>query len=351
MIWSDRMKTWLLEQLNLPPQFIGNLSQVRVEFRYPRLFVVSVVLAVLAAVFAYVWQRIKLPTAPRGLVAALSVTRGLVLLLLALILGDPHAGLEVRQEHRPVVAVLIDHSQSMTLPAGPFDDELRAFANAAGYKTEADRPVEAEVRRSLNRMSRAKLAHTVAEGGARPFLEKLAENYDVQYWSFSRDTTRLGVDPRRLKLGEPPTPGGASTQIGDAIAKVLDEAAGRQVAGLIVLTDGQNNAGRSPSEAAAAAGAGGSPIFAVPVGSSKRARDVAVVDVFATTPVTLQDTVRIAATVESSGFDRRAVKVELRDGQELLDSKDLTLRDGEQQQIELTFEATRPGARYLTVSV
>src|SRR5262249_33629700 len=90
---------------------------------------------------------------------------------------------------------------------------------------------------------------------------------------------------------------------------------------------------------------------AVPVGSAKRAKDVAIVDVFATTPVTLEDTVRVAVTVESSGFDKRAVKVEVRDGQELLDSKDLTLRDNEQQQIELTFRATKPGARYLTVSV
>src|SRR5262249_59944609 len=116
--------------------------------------------------FVFVWQRIKMPTAPLSLVWGLTATRVLILFLLALIIGDPYATLEVRQEHKPVVAVLIDHSQSMTLPAGPFDseDELRAIANAAGYKTEPDRAVEADVRRSLNRMSRAKLAHTALDG-------------------------------------------------------------------------------------------------------------------------------------------------------------------------------------------
>ncbi|MGH7221992.1 MAG: hypothetical protein ACRELF_02060, partial [Gemmataceae bacterium] len=56
-------------------------------------------------------------------------------------------------------------------------------------------------------------------------------------------------------------------------------------------------------------------------------------------------------TVESHGFDKRPVKVELKDGDKLLDSKDLMLSGTEQQQIEPTFKATEPGARYLTVHI
>jgi hypothetical protein len=89
----------------------------------------------------------------------------------------------------------------------------------------------------------------------------------------------------------------------------------------------------------------------VPVGSAKRLRDVAIVDVFATSLVTVEDTARVSVNIESHGFDKRPVKVELRDGQELLDTKEIILRDTEQQQVELTFKATKPGARYLTVSI
>ena len=74
----------------------------------------------------------------------------------------------------------------------------------------------------------------------------------MQYCVFDRGMTQLGVDPAKLQLPEPPDPGGSRTQIGDAIGKVLDEAAGRQVAGIVLFSDGQNNGGRSPGEAAAA---------------------------------------------------------------------------------------------------
>src|SRR5262249_4824570 len=149
---------------------------------------------------------------------------------------------------------------------------------------------------------------------------------------------QLGVDPANLKLPEPPSPGGPSTRIGDAIGKVLDEAAGRQVAGILLFSDGQNNAGRSPGDVALAAASARSPIFAVPVGSSQRLRDVAIVDLFATALVTVDDTARVTATVESHGFDRRPVKVELRDGETLLDTREIVLHDSEQQQVELSFK-------------
>ena len=44
---------------------------------------------------------------------------------------------------------------------------------------------------------------------------------------------------------------------------------------------------------------------------------MAIVDLFATGQVTLGDTARVAVTLESSGFDRRPVKVELKDGDEV----------------------------------
>jgi hypothetical protein len=200
-------------------------------------------------------------------------------------------------------------------------------------------------------MSRAKLAQAVVGGSAAPLFARLSNKYDVQYFSFAADLARIGVDPAAPSLPEPPTPGGSRTQMGDAIGKVLEDAAGRHVAGIVLFGDGQNNGGRSPGDAARAARSAGTPIFTVPVGSSKRLQDVAIVDVFATSLVTVEDTARVAVTVESHGFEKRPVKVELRDGDVLLDSKEILLHDAEQQQVELTFKATTPGTRFLTVSI
>jgi hypothetical protein len=120
---------------------------------------------------------------------------------------------------------------------------------------------------------------------------------------------------------------------------------------VLLFSDGQNTGGRSPAEAAGAAGRLGAPVFGVPVGTKARLKDVAIVDVFTSGLVAAGDTVRVAVTVESQGFDARPVKVELRDGERVLAAKDLTLRDVEQQKVELSFEAKEPGAKYLTVAI
>jgi hypothetical protein len=89
----------------------------------------------------------------------------------------------------------------------------------------------------------------------------------------------------------------------------------------------------------------------VPVGSPQRLQDVAITDLFTSGLVTVGDTARVAVTVESQGFDGRPVKIELKEGDKLLDSKEVILRAAEQQQVELTFKAALPGSHYLTVHV
>jgi hypothetical protein len=346
------MNAWLLRQLNVTDEFASHFDDVTLAFQYPYLLGVGLFLLVPAAIFVYLIQRYTLPNAPPSLRWTLTLTRVLILVLLVLVLGSPYLKLDAKSEKKPVVAVLFDHSQSMQLPAGPFasDEELIRLASAAGYRALGS-ATDADTRRALNSMSRAKLAHSVAQASGLSFLQELTKKYDVEYYSFARESNKLGVDPANLKLPEPPTPGGPSTQIGDAITKVLDEAAGRQVAGILVFSDGQNNGGRSPSEAARAAAAANAPVFTIPVGSTERLKDIAIVDLFATGLVSVGDTARVAVTLESTGFDKRTVKVELREGKTLLDARDLVLNSNEQQQIELTFKAEQPGARYLTVTV
>jgi hypothetical protein len=75
------------------------------------------------------------------------------------------------------------------------------------------------------------------------------------------------------------------------------------------------------------------------------------VDVFTSGLVSVGDMARVAVTLESQGFDKRPVKVELKEGDKVLDSKDLELRGTEQQQVELAFQADKAGAHYLTVHV
>jgi hypothetical protein len=295
----------------------------------------------------------NLGSAPLPVRIALTVTRILILLILAVVLAGPYVKLEAHTDQKPIVALLFDQSQSMQLPAGPFESEseLTRVAQAAGYRVAADGKIDAEARKALNRIGRAKLAQSVVQASSRPLLESLGKKYDLQYFTFSRGAAPRGVNPEHPEFPEPPTPGGGATHLGDAVQHVLDEAAGRPVAGMLLFSDGENTGGRSPSEAAHAAAAAGAPVFTVPCGSSARLQDVAIVDVFTSGLVSVDDTARVSVTLESQGFDKRPVKVELKEDDKVLDSKDLVLRGTEQQQVELTFEAKKAGAHYLTVNV
>ncbi len=346
------MLEWLLKKIGIGDEFVDHLGDTAVAVQHPLVLIVGLALLVPVGVFIYLRQRQNLPSVPFGLRAALTATRIFVLAMLILVLAGPFLKFDHRSEKKPILALLFDHSESMQLPAGPFesDGELDRIAQAAGYQTKQG-SIDTEARKALNRISRAKLAQSVVQNGARDFLGPLAKKYDLQYYSFSRETAPIGVDPAKPEFPEPPNPGGPATHIGDAVGKVLDESGGQQIAGIVVFSDGQNTGGRAPSEVAHAARAAGTPIFAVAAGSSTRLRDVAIVDVFTSGLVSVGDTVKVSVTLESQGFDKRPVKVELRDGDKLLDTKEIVLNSAEQQQVELTFEAKDPGARYLTVQV
>ena len=339
---------WLLRTIGVSDEF----REAALAVQHPAALWAGLVLLVPAAGFIFWWQRRNLPTAPPFLRIALSVCRVLILAALVAVLAGPYLKLDEQSEKKPIVAILLDHSQSMQLPAGPFESEaeLVQIAQAAGYRA-SDTRLDPETRRALNRISRAKLAHSVVQTSAKSLLEPLAKKYDVRFYSLGREATPLGIDkPAQPELPEPKE-WAAATHLGDAVAHVLNEAGGRQVAGIVLFSDGQQTGGRSTGEAARESANAGTPIFAVPVGSSTRLHDVAIVDVFATDLVSVGDTARVAVTIESQGFDKRPVKVELKDGDKLLDSKELGLRSTEQQQVELSFQATKPGAHYLTVQV
>ena len=275
--------------------------------------------------------------------------------MLVLVLAGPFLKLDQTIEKKPVVALLFDRSRSMQLPAGPFETDADAlkFAKAAGYATPEGR-VDADARKALNKVGRARLVEGVVRANAKDLTVPLAEKYDLRYYSFAK-----GPDPPGSRPGAPrvprdrPTPGPTTPRPTSATPSRRCSTTWRagRWPGSSLFSDGQNTGGRSPGESARAAAAIPAPIFAVPAGSSARLQDVAITDVFTSGLVAVGDTARVTVTVESQGFEGRPAKLQLLDGETMLDQKDITLRGAEPQQMELTFEAKQPGAKYLTVRI
>ena len=342
------MLSWLLRQLNVTDEFATHRDEVVLHLQYPWVLWVGLALLLPIGIYIYLRQRRHLASVPPGLRLTLTLTRVFILAILVAALAGPYLRLDHVEKRKPVVALLFDYSDSMRLPAGPFEseDELLRAAKVAGYRT-ADR-LDSEQRRKFHDMTRAELVQGAIKTN-RPLLDRLARDFDVRYYAFGRDVKRLGTDPAGPGRADLPEPGGTDT--GKALAHVVEDASDRDLAGVLLFSDGQNTGGRSPAEAARQVASRNGKLFTLPVGSSQRLKDVAIVDLFTTGIVSVGDTARVAVTVESHGFDGRPVKVELKEDGKLLDAKDLVLRGSEQQHIDLTFKADKPGGRYLTVHV
>jgi hypothetical protein len=345
---------WFLRWIGIGDDFLAHVEEIRLGVQHPGLFWAGLVALVPLAALIYRRQRHNLSSLAPALLLALSAIRIAILFLLVLVLAGPYLKMDHQDKKKPIVALLFDHSQSMQLPAGEYGkQEEQAPARVA--RPESAKGVRQEARHSQTQgvppsTSRLQFTHNAIQASARSFLEPLAKKYDVRAYTFARELTPLALDPAGPEFLDAEATG-PSTHLGDVLAQTLQDSAGRSLAGMVVFSDGQSTGGRSLAEAAHQAAEAGVPIFTVPPGSAVRVRDVALVDVFSTEQVSVGDIARVAVTLESQGFDGRTVQVELREGDKLLDSKDLVLRGSEQQHVDLSFEAKLPGAHYLTVQV
>ncbi|MFM8985502.1 MAG: hypothetical protein ACKONH_05500 [Planctomycetia bacterium] len=190
------------------------------------------------------------------------------------------------------VAVLVDSSASMTL-----DDGAEAGADVATV-SRADRG------RSL-----------LGEGG---LLEALAARHEVSLWRFDADAERLAVLPRGAPVALTGTAGlaprGYETRLGEALETVVDQEPAGVLAGVVVLTDGGNNAGLDPSAAAARLAAAGVAVHSLGLGSDRLPANVRVADLIVPARVFPGDRFAVTAYLQAHGLAGQTVRVELSEG-------------------------------------
>jgi hypothetical protein len=190
------------------------------------------------------------------------------------------------------VAVLVDSSASMTL-----DDGAEAEADVAAV-SRADRG------RSL-----------LVEGG---LLEALAARHEVSLWRFDADAERLAVLPRGAPVALSGTAGlaprGYETRLGEALETVVDQEPAGVLAGVVVLTDGGNNAGLDPSAAAARLAAAGVAVHPLGLGSDRLPANVRIADLVVPARVFPGDRFAVTAYLQAHGLAGQTVRAELSEG-------------------------------------
>jgi hypothetical protein len=293
----------------------------------PPLWVVVLVIVPIAVLYVAAIYRREGASASRNAKVALGALRFAVVALLLLVLFQPVSESKVYAVSRSTVGVLVDESLSMDR-AEEYESGLAAsLAKAAGIP-------ENEV----NSTSRTELVRKVLKRQDVDLLADLQKRVDVRLYGFA--TSPRSISSIDETLSQPNEPSRGGTAIGDALLAALSELRHRQLAGLVVVTDGQSNLGKDPQEVAAAAQASDAvPIHTVAVGNPSEPRNVAVLAVDAPDAAMVEETIPVAVSLDARGFPNEPgeIVVTNKPTGESLAKHDFTLGPHGGQQTETLF--------------
>jgi hypothetical protein len=197
--------------------------------------------------------------------------------VLVLALFEPIASRTWREEVRGRVLVAVDDSESMTT----IDAESQG-------------------------LTRRDLARKLLDGPEAP-LSKLATDHDVRATAFARDASpESPLNELVQGLRKPPRsddPSRSTTDWSPALARALKLPDDVPVVGVVLLTDGRQNAPGDPSPLVDRLAARGIPIYPVLVGSTTPPSDNAVASIKAPEGVNKGDVAHVSASIKLDGME------------------------------------------------
>jgi uncharacterized membrane protein len=306
---------------------------------------------------------------PRGWRATLAALRTAAIVFILLVLFGPFRETREERDVRSHLLVLLDVSSSMSTVDGYEPDDARALAAASGKTVD-----------EVGAMTRLDLAKTVLSNPAHHLLENLTKDFRVHVYGFGARLVPLvstgdaaddesGADKTppdqkiRARLAELRA-GDPSTRIGQAVGFALDTFRSRAepVAGVVVISDGQQNGGSmSPIAAGRKAQAQGAEVYAVGVGDPRSPKNINVSNLRAKEVVLARDTAVFEFDVHAKGFEGRSVPVEVQAldesgaprGQPLVVTPgEVVLKGGDEpQQVRVTYRFERADTYALRIGV
>lgn len=281
---------------------------------------VALLVAAAIAAVALAWRSLR-GEARRGRRVALLVLRAASALVALFLLLEPAVQLLQTARVRNRLAVLVDASRSMAFPVEP-DGPPRAEAAAEWLRAQ------------------------------RPALERLGDRVDLEWYGFGGELAP--VDPDAAGRGLPPRDG--RTDLLGAIRGAGSGSGGgaaRKLAGVLVVSDGADNAdlsdGLSPA-ARAELRALGVPVNAVAVGRNAP-RDLAVERIAVDDFAFVRNTATAEVTLRARGFGSEDVRVVLRREGAVVASATVRLEPGKDRYVvPLSFAPDVTGTFVFTVA-
>lgn len=277
---------WLLG-LKQVPDWVSGDSSWAIQFQsLPQgLSAIGYVGLALAAVVG-VWYlyRTELSTVRLGMRLLLMALRCGVLTCVAFMLLELVLVITKHESIPSHLLVLVDSSESMGLN-DPYPQDETLGKLAAELKFESALAMRKQARLEIARRALAEV------------LGPLAENRELSMYSFGQQQLPLSKD--ELAAIEPKGP---ATAIGDALESALAEHRGQPLAGILVVSDGQSNAGEDPRKVAEQAAKQGVPIVSFAIGTDEGPSNARLAAIEADPVVFVRDPTEIAVLIEAHGM-------------------------------------------------
>ena len=246
---------------------------------------------------------------------ALAALRAVALCLLLLILSDPTLELTFVSQPKPVLWVVLDGSDSMSIPDELPEDERTSLAKAvdlSGYQA-------TQAPKDGARPARADYARALLAKKDKNLVERLTKTFRLRSFVFgdgegvqllNSTEARGGADEKSSVSGSELAgqwqTAGTVTALGDAFEDLARKHATDNLAGVLVLSDFDQNAGAAPLAAAKKLGV---PVFTVGVGPLT-AVDLSV-DLLAPPTMKKAESSTITVTVRQRELENASVHVKL----------------------------------------
>jgi uncharacterized membrane protein len=238
-----------------------------------------------AGMFAlWIWGALVTRTTRRRRLALAGIRLAVILLALLGLLRPTLITKDMKPQ-RSTLVLLVDQSRSMLV------------TDAFGGQTRWDL-----------------LTKTLSE--AWPVLRELSDSYEIKLYSFDSDLHTVDFQPERLKL--PGAPDGPQTAIGSSLRDAIQSEAGKQLAGVFLLTDGAQNSQAPrdlpPQTATRELLSQGTPLYTVVFGQARAAgqnRDIAVTEAIGDREIFVKNQFSMTGSVRVDGYVNQAIPVDL----------------------------------------
>lgn len=276
-------------------------------------------LALVAGIGLSIWtykRTVPRTTASRRRI--LIALRSIALALLLFVLFQPILTLTKTQDRSPRIAVLLDNSRSMLLPASLADTSI---SRLAAMKQNISTVFPSDILSNRSAVS----------------LEMFSE-------------AALKMDTTLAFLASSLRGDGAVTDISSALALLSEQQKTENIGAVVLFSDGAYTAGSNPLYAAEHLGV---PIFTVGIGDSTERRDASITNLFTNDVATIGVSQPIDVTIHSVGArDGEQISVSLFAENEKIDEERIVLKSGmNDEQVSFNYTPKQEGSVKLTAKI